>query len=53
MMPSSAVADVERRLAELHAVRACLWNDRDDSRVLSELVAIEEAIRTLEQEVGT
>ena len=37
------------RLAELKAVRAVLAPDRDDPRVLSELVEIERRIRAAEE----
>jgi len=44
----SVTANVEQRLAELHHVRATLWRDRDDPRVLSELVTVASRISAIE-----
>jgi hypothetical protein len=42
-------ADAELRLAELQAVRAVLWSDREDPAVMSELVTIQGQIRQAER----
>jgi hypothetical protein len=46
--PVMTMAAVETRLAETKAVRNALWPDRDDPRVLSELVGLQSTIRELE-----
>jgi hypothetical protein len=45
---SAIRTDAQERLAELRAVRAVLWGDRDDPAVLSELTAIQSQIRSAE-----
>jgi len=45
-------ADAERRLRELRRVRAVLWPDRDDPRVLSELVSVQGQVLAVEIELG-
>ncbi len=44
----AVMADAEKRLAELYAIRGALLPDRDDPHVLSELTSIDSQIRSAE-----
>jgi hypothetical protein len=45
-------ADAKRRLAELIAVRALLWPDRDDALVICELTSVQSQVNACERELG-